>query len=139
MKNLILNLDIVITFRDGKLNKLNNNFNKYIVEKNHVKFKTSIPIKKKFKSKFNLPKYNKLFMCQLIEPTAIVEFSIKKVKPHFSKKYKLKQLITLKSDKPPDLSIIKPNQENVNALLQQTKINKNKDSSIRFKLMVRIT
>lgn len=78
-------------------------------------------------------------MCQFSEPTAIVEFKQKKNKPHFSKKNKLLQFNILKSDKPPHLSIIKPNQENVKALLQQTKINKNLDSSIKFKLIANIT
>lgn len=78
-------------------------------------------------------------MCQFNDPIAIVELKQKNINPDFSKKNKLKFFNNLKSDNPPDLSIIKPNQENIKALLQQTKINKNRASFCKFKLKAKIT
>ncbi len=103
---------------------------KYKLAKNHVNNKISKQYLIKKKSYTYCPFKYKLFICQLNTPGIIVKLHSDNNKPVCSNKDNLCiPPIILKSDKPEYLSIKIPNHIKVIALLQQQKININKDSS----------
>lgn len=111
----------------------------YKLEKNQVRLSNSKHMQNKNDSCVNKPIDIKLFTCQPNEPIPIVELSVDTVIPAFSKYDHFTLLINLKSEIPEFLSINKPNQIKVKALLQQQNVKSIIDSSIKFKPKAKIT